>query len=81
MNITRITVTPKARAHMRGKHGVSWREVEEVMEQDLPLRRGRDVNGERRYYVKGTTADGRRLRVILALAARGEARIITAFDE
>ncbi len=80
MRIEDFYATPRARAHMLGKHGVEWYEVAEAMEQNSAPRRIRSAGTARRYYVLGRTQAGRRLKVIFELEAQQIAHIITAYQ-
>lgn len=80
MRIEEVYATPRARAHMLGKHSVEWYEVVEAMEQNSPPRRIRSAGSARRYYVLGRTQAGRALKVIFELEAQQTARIITAYQ-
>ncbi len=79
MQIRRWIASAAARRHMLSKHGVTWDEVDEVMESTPQLRRGRKVRGEQRYYVEGRTHAGRALTVVFRV--RGDAAsIVTAYE-
>jgi len=64
---------------MLRKHGVSVYEVDEVMDAQPQIRRGKRRYGEQRYYVVGRTEAGRELILIFRIVA-GIAEIITAWD-
>lgn len=81
MRISRFYATDKAQVHILDKHRVEWYEVADIMYQGLPVRRIATVAGQRRYYVKGQTEEGRYLKVIFALEPPDTARVITAFPE
>ena len=81
MILRHFYVTDDAREHILDKHAVDWDGAEDVLCQNLQLRRGRPgPRGEKRYYVEGATKSGRRLRVILALEPPNTARVITAYE-
>jgi uncharacterized DUF497 family protein len=81
MRIMRIYASAAVQEHMRAKHAVTWPEAEQALRNADSVRRGRTVQGQRRYKATGRTDDGRPLAVIFAVEARYAARVITAFEE
>lgn len=81
MKIRRYFATQETRYHILDKHNIEWYEVEEIMEQNLPVRRTKSPRGERRYYMKGRTETGKHLKVIFVVEEPGTVRVLTAFLE
>jgi hypothetical protein len=80
VTVLRAFASRSARQHILQKHGVHWYEVVEVLASGSAPRRGKDAGLERRYYVKGSTAAGRRLYVVIRLRLNGDAEVITAYE-
>ena len=74
MRIKGLIWTSDRVEHIRKKHGISCREVEEVCEVGYWIRRGR----KDRYLVYGQTESGRYLLVVLKPESIGKFRVITA---
>ena len=72
-------ISDAAQKHMLHKHGVTAREVDEVMAGEPEVRRGKRQSGEQRYYVAGRTDAGRGLVVIFRMVG-SIAEIKTAWD-
>jgi uncharacterized DUF497 family protein len=64
---------------MYEKHAVTMEEVDEVMETEPQIRRGKRRRGEQRYYVTGRTDAGRKLLIVFRVAS-GVAQVITAWE-
>lgn len=74
MKIKGLIWTSDRIGHIKGKHGISREEVEEVCEIDYWIRRGRGG----RYLAYGQTESGRYLLVVLKPEDAGKFKVITA---
>ncbi len=79
MGVSEWWASGAAMEHMLNDHGVEWHEVEEILAQEPPFRRMRDVRGEKRYRLHGRTEGGRCLTIVFAIDGP-IARVVTAYD-